>query len=59
MPEHPCEVWYDVICKSRSRMGIVWPPFRWRYLLEWWALSFILRNPITGWRWMRGRYPNA
>ncbi len=45
--------WYAALCRSRSRMGIAFPPFRWSYLREWWGWkAYVLTwcNPRYLWR---------
>lgn len=55
MPEHPCDIWYGLMCRSRARMGITLPPFRWRYMRKWWAIRFMLRSPMKWWRWVHAQ----
>ena len=43
------DVWLTLYCRSRARMGILPPPFRWRYLLEWWGWRCYVIVPA--WRW--------
>ncbi len=42
------DLWYENLCRSRSRQGFVSPPFRLRDLLRWrwWVWNLV-------WRWRR------
>lgn len=43
---NPVDLWYHSLARSRSRMGIKVPPFRWKYLLKGWGWRCYVWNKL-------------